>query len=137
MAEEVLVKEALTSDMIALGSELTKALDEAGWPVVAVFWLYDAEANDWRLVVASPTVAETGPLAGYRFVGEILDRLNRTLPLNALSVVAPNHPVVHALASSDYARRPSVGRRVSRTVVNRQFVDDAYLYRLMPVAPAA
>jgi hypothetical protein len=29
------------------------------------------------------------------------------------------------------------GRRVSRTMVNREFVDDAYLYRLIPVAPAA
>jgi len=138
MAEETLVKEVLTDDMIVTGSELTRALDDAGWPVVASFWLFDAEVNGWRLVLASPTVSETGPLAAYRYVGEALDGLNRTLPLSGLSVVAPNDPIVRALASSPYAHRSdSNGRRVSRTVVNRQFVDDAYLYRLMPVAPAA
>ena len=124
--------------MIQLGAELTKELDRGGWPVVASFWLYDAEINQWKLVLASPVVEEHGPRAGYRRVSR------RWMPSTRPSrwVVSPSSPpaipIVHALASSAYARGESVeARRVSRTMVNREFVDDAYLYRLMPIAPAA
>lgn len=41
MAENYVVKEQLTADMIEAGAELTKALDDAGLPVAAAFWLFD------------------------------------------------------------------------------------------------
>ena len=137
MAEATLVKEVLTDDMIAAGAAVTRALDAAGWPVVASLWLFDAESNQWRLVLASPTVTQTGPLAAYRRVGEALGALNLALPLGGLSVVPPDDPTVRALAS---AFRPGMhieGRRVSRTAINGLFVDDAYLYRIKSVVPAA
>lgn len=138
MAEETLVKENLTDEMIETGAELTKALDRSGWPIVAALWLFDADINQWRMVLASPAVEETGPLAAYVKVGALLEELNRTLPLSGLSVVTPNDPTIRALSSSAYARGTETeGRRVHRTAVNGRFVDDAYLYRLVPVAPAA
>ena len=43
MYQEVVVKEALTPEMIAAGAELTRRLDEDGFELVASFWLYTSE----------------------------------------------------------------------------------------------
>jgi hypothetical protein len=40
MAEETVVKEMLTQEMVQAGAELTRRLDEAHLAVCASFWLY-------------------------------------------------------------------------------------------------
>ncbi len=45
MVTEALVKESLSSEMIAAGAELTRRLDEARFVVSASLWLYIAETN--------------------------------------------------------------------------------------------
>jgi hypothetical protein len=137
MAEEILVTEALTDEMIAAGAELTKALDRAQWPVGASFWLFDPEINLWRLVLASPKVDQEGPLKSYRHVNEVLRRMSIAVPLASVSVVSPNHPNVRAFQSVYPEDRDMKGRRVFRTAINGRFIDDAYVYRIRPVTPAA
>ena len=137
MAEEILVKEALTGEMIAAGADLTRQLDRTDWPVVGALWFYLHENNAWRLLIVSPTVTSEGALAGYRRVHETLKSFDTPLSLEDLSVVAPEDWRVRTLASA-YATGPEIGgRRVSRTAINGQFIDDAFVYRLQPVAPAA
>jgi hypothetical protein len=137
MAEETLVKEALTEDMIAAGADLTRSLDRAHWPVVASLWLFEPETNQWRLILASPAVADEGPLAAYRHVNQALRSSSSKLSLDAVSVVAPSDSLVQVLTSAYRTDSGMEGRRVFRTAINGHFVDDAYVYRLPPVAPAA
>lgn len=137
MAEEILVKEALTDAMIAAGADLMRSLDRAQWPVVASLWLFEAETNQWRLILASPAVTEEGPLAAYRHVSHALRSSCSKLSLDAVSVVAPTDSLVQVLRSAYRTDSGMEGRRVYRTAINGHFVDDAYLYRLPPVAPAA
>src|SRR5829696_5159777 len=132
MCTQIVLKEVLTGDMIRLGADLTEELERGGWPVAASFWLYDAEINQWKVVVASPTVDDTGPLAGYGRVLAALDAIDGMLPWGGLSVVAPRDAIVRALCSSAYARGENIeGRRISG-MINRELIDDAYLYRLTP-----
>lgn len=63
MAEDVLVKEQLTSDMIAAGGELTKRLQaDKDFGLLCSLWLYNSESSRWKLAVASPIVESSGPL---------------------------------------------------------------------------
>jgi len=137
MAEETLVKEVLTDQMIAAGAELTKQLDRSDWSAVGSLWLYESEINQWRLLLVSPLVSTEGPLAAYRQVSTALRLVNQPLSLENISVVAPEDPRVRALASAYQTGLRNEGRRVFRGAVNGHYIDDAYVYRLPPIAPAA
>jgi hypothetical protein len=137
MAEEILVKETLSDQMMAIGAELTRSLGRAQWPVVASFWLFNPERNDWRLLLASPKVDQDGPLASYRQVHEALHRMSTDLPLSSVSVVSDRDPIVRAVQSVYREDRETEIHRLFRTAINGVFIDDAYVYRVRPVTPAA
>ena len=141
MAEETLVKEVLTGHMIEVGAELIRRLDHTSWPVVASLWLYESEINEWRLLIASPTVGSEGPLAAYRDINAALSNSGGErslhLALENISVVSPEDPRIRALASAYQTGSGIEGRRVFRGAINGHYIDEAYIYRLQPVAPAA
>jgi hypothetical protein len=137
MAEETLVKEVLTDQMIAAGSALTRQLDRSNWSVAASLWLYEPEINEWRLLIASPSVSSEGPLAAYRLVSAALQEITPRLSLDSISVVPPEDARVRALASAYQTGTDIQGRRVFRSAINGYYIDDAYVYRLLPIAPAA
>lgn len=137
MAEELLVKEVLTDEMVAAGFALTRALDRSGWPLVGALWLFDSENHEWRLVLASPLVREEGPRAAYERVAEALRAMKTPLPLESVAVVNPDDQRVRLLASVYASNQDVEGRRFTRSAIGGHFIDDAYIYRLHPVAPAA
>ncbi len=133
MAEETLVKEILTQEMIRLGADLTRRLDHLGWPVVASLWLFDSQRNSWRLVLASPRANTAGPREAYQSVQSALTDLNTTsLSLNDIVVVAPEDPLIRLLASVIKVQPGLSGLRFSRNVIDGHFIDDTYVYRMNP-----
>jgi hypothetical protein len=138
MAEETLVKEALTEEMKNAGARLTRALDETGWPVVASFWYFESDENQWMLMLASPRVSAQGPLEAYEAVADALERLHQSYAnLNHIRVVAPDHPVVRALTSAIQTGWTIAGIPFSRQAINGSIIDDAYIYRVTSESAAA
>jgi hypothetical protein len=82
VAEDVVVKEHLSENLIEAGVVLTHALDETEWPVTAALWLFFSESNQWRLIFASPTVNKEGPRNAYKHIQNAL----RNLPTGTSSV---------------------------------------------------
>jgi hypothetical protein len=133
MAEETLVKEALTEDMKKVGAELTRKLDEAKWPVTASFWYFVPNENQWKLMLASPNLESEGPKHSYEEISKAVSTLERYFgSLEFISVVAPKHDVVRALASAIHTGWTIDGIRVSKRMVDGHFIDDAYVYRMTP-----
>jgi len=131
MAEEPLVKETLTDDMKKAGADLTRTLDEAKWPVVASFWLFSPEENEWKFFLASPKLVSDGPKNAYEAIARALSNLREHFPtLEYISVVAPNHELVRTLSSAIQTGSTITGIRFSKNTINGRFIDDAYLYRL-------
>jgi len=138
MAEETVVKEALTEEMKRDGATLTRALDEAGWPVVASFWYYEPDENRWKLMFASPRVSADGPTEAYGVVIEALDthHLSRT-NLKHITVITPDHPIVRALASEVQTGWTIGGKLHTARAINGRFIEDSYLYRMTSESAAA
>ena len=134
MYQEVVVKEALTPEMIDAGAELTRRLDEVGFDLVASFWLYTSESNQWLLVLASPYVTTAGPLKAYRRIRRVLynGAAEPDLPMMLwdTTVLEHNDPLITALRSGLKPRRNIAGRRLTTSIVNDQFIEDAYLYHV-------
>lgn len=132
MAEEGVVKEQLTTEMIDAGAALTESLDSLGLPVQSAFWLYDAQINEWRLIIASSDAATKGPRAVYRSIQEAIDQLGPSAvaaPFSAIRVVEPGAELVRLLGSA-VRTGAGIGRvRFQKNVIKGHFIDDALIYR--------
>jgi hypothetical protein len=56
MAEELLVRNNLTKEMIEAGKALIDNLDKAGLKVNTAMWLLYPESDTWKLIIVSPEV---------------------------------------------------------------------------------
>ncbi len=141
MAEETLVKEQLTPEMITVGRNMTRSLVLAEFDLLCSIWLYSPESNRWSLVLASPVVGRDGPRKAYELVEKVLQANGETdVWFQNISVISPSHPLVTALRSlgrfdvtlpgQGPGTYVEVNRRFTRSRVGDMFVEDAYIYLL-------
>lgn len=132
MAENIVVKEQLTAEMIDVGAALTQKLDELGVPITVALWLFDPESNEWHFVISSPDVSTKGPF-------EIYDKIHlatQQLGEKAAAVLFLSVRVLHERTVLVQAIRkaihtgPTVSRvRLKRDVANGHYIEDALIYR--------
>ena len=133
MAEETMVKEILTKEMIQAGADLVHRLDAAHLEVSASLWLYIPDANLWRLVIASPAVKAEGPKRVYQKIQSVLSQAPDDaykVTLSDISAVEHTDPLVTLLRAAVKMGKGISGRRFSRNTINGHFIEDAYLYRV-------
>jgi hypothetical protein len=132
MAENTVVKEQLTDEMIEAGAQLTQKLDELGLPIPVAMWFFLPDINEWRLMFASPQLSAEGPRAVYEKIEEArkaLGTLAERLPLSAIGLLDTNHQLVQLLRIT-LRTPPGVSRvRFSKNTINGHFIDDALIYR--------
>lgn len=132
MAEEVLVKEALSVEEIRAGEELLRRLDDAGAQVIAAYWIFNPEVGEWNLEFVSPQVVTKGPIEFYRKLNELLHKepsLGSLFGLNLINVLGPNYSFYKVLSSAIWRKKSLSGVRLNRHVVGGHLVD-LYIYRL-------
>jgi len=128
------VKEILTKEMIESGAELTRLLDQAQLMVSASLWLYIPESNIWRLTIASPEVRTCGPKKVYQKIQSILSQIPEEQPsvgLKDISVVENDNALISLLRIAIRTGDGISGIRFSKNTINGQFIEDAYIYRMM------
>ncbi|QEP42035.1 hypothetical protein D5085_02095 [Ectothiorhodospiraceae bacterium BW-2] len=134
MAEELLVRDHLSNEMLQAGRHLVERLDSDGCEVTSAFWLYNDENREWRLIIASPLVGRDGPK---KFYLRVLDA-NKSAASDEI-VIHPHHieardsgnRLVQSLSRAIHTDASLSGIRFSRSVVPGQFIEDAYIYRSM------
>src|SRR5205823_11112557 len=131
MAKETLVREHFTDDMITDGAELLQRLKNKHVELIAAFWLYVPEAEEWRLTLVSPQVDSEGPRRLYNTIREALreaaDGKALGLDLLNITVLSPNDTMVRALANANDLIALS-GKRLSGNRLNGIYVEDIYIY---------
>lgn len=133
MAEEVVVKEVLTKEMIEAGAELTRLLDQTRLVVSASLWLYIPESNIWRLIIVSPEVETSGPRKVYQKIQPVLSQILEEKPsigLKDISVVENGNPLIALLRMAIRTGDDISGIRFSKNTINGHFIEDAYIYRM-------
>lgn len=144
MAEEVVVREQLTSEMIQAGHELTARLrQDRDFGLICSLWLYTSESNRWKLVVATPIVDSSGPIHAYQLIQGIVSdgwQEQWDVHLYDISVLRSNHSLVTALRSVGpfeiqqlpASPRPSPAvrsaKRITFTRIQDVFIEDALIY---------
>jgi hypothetical protein len=133
MAEEAVVKENLTREMIQAGGDLIRRLDDARLEINAALWLYLPDSNLWRLVIASSAVREDGPKKVYQKIQSILSEIagnDIAIRLKDISAVKDNDGLILLLRTDLSIKDRISGLRVSRNTINGHFIEDAYIYRM-------
>jgi len=132
MAENTVVKEQLTDEMIEAGAQLTQKLDELGLPIPVAMWFFLSDINEWRLLFASPQLSAEGPREVYEKIEEARKALGaqaERLPLSVIGLMDTNHQLVQLLRIA-LRTGPGVSRvRFSKNVIDGHFIDDALIYR--------
>ena len=135
MAENTVVKEYLTEEMIEAGEKLTAKLDEMGLPIAAAMWFFMAENNEWRLLFASSEVSTAGPRSVYEKIQEARQALAEQVgaaPFSAIGLLDSNDQLVQLLRVALQTGGGGVSRiRFSKNVINGHFIEDALIYRIL------
>ena len=99
--------------------------------IMAAFWKYDEEREDWRFYLASPRVGTEGSLALLRQIQPLLEAMSQEeregLRLEDFALVRPDQPIIRDMARRHGAVQGKRGGVVRRSDLMR---DEAFIYRL-------
>jgi hypothetical protein len=120
---------ALVDRSIDLGRKIIAVLSRAGIPVTVGLWAYASDAEEWRLMIATPLVDDIGPLAAYKKVQKAVEKagIESEFPLRRIFLKSPKDRTLRLL---DHESR-SLGREDYHSVnapIEGSFVEDAYVY---------
>ena len=118
---------------IEFGKQLLQKLDSQDVRIDAALWVYDPESENYQLVIASRDVDIRGACPIYTTIQDVL----RTLPENQrgrfsdVAVTSPSTGVVATLKTAVNTPTDAIDSiRITDRVVNRELIDDAYIYRM-------
>jgi hypothetical protein len=94
----------VSQDHRAIGRALVERLEASGFPIYAAFWHWDPEAQEDRLAIASPVVAQQGPRAVYDQIETVLRAHPEEprLPFSQIEPLRTDDPAVDALRALHY-----------------------------------
>jgi hypothetical protein len=133
MAEEVVVKEVLTREMIKAGSKLIHYIKQTDLVIDTCFWLYLSESNIWRLIIASPEVKAHGPRKVYQKIQPILSKITDDLngiSLINISVVENDNRQALALRRAMESYEINANGRFVSGVYGGVYIEEAYVYKV-------
>lgn len=121
----------LTEGDIEFGKQVTEQLKAKDFPIDGAFWLYDEEAEDWRLVIATNLVDQRGPQEAYNLLTHTVPFRERSYFRSAnITLMSPQNPIFVALKKTFAAGRSAEGQRLQHQLVNGVLITDAYLYEI-------
>jgi hypothetical protein len=130
-----MVETELVAEDIENGKRAVEAVESIAEPddVRAAFWLYDADASEWRLVFALRTVDRLGPEAGYKLVQRALTSAKIDLPLRQTTVVKSIDSLVtgihRELGNVGTSGNGTTTARLGRRFIDGQLIKGAYVYK--------
>lgn len=126
-------KKFLVDHDIAVGRALLRQLDEHNIAIDAALWLLDPEAEQWRLVLATPLLKKLGRRETYKRLQPVLKEfLERSdLGVDDVTVVSPQDPLIQGLARTvSTPGSPSVSSiRLTGNIIDGRLIPDAHVYR--------
>jgi hypothetical protein len=112
---------------------LIRTLDKSDFPVPSALWLYIADGDEWRLIIATPIVESYGPSEGYRRFQRLAEGLLQGPQLlRSISLVSPSDALIVALGSVIRTELGINHIRFSKNSIDGTYIEDALIYRLIP-----
>jgi hypothetical protein len=128
-----MAKEFLVDENIDDGANLIYELDQSNVQIDAALWFYFTEAEEWRLIIATPIIDKKGPVSAYKKIIEFIKEKNLFFhtPIRKLTILSPHDPLIKLLKIVVKTGPSSIARiRFQNNVINNVPIDDALIYRI-------
>ena len=124
-------KKVLVEADFAAGVKLLQALDRSDLSISVALWLYSAEHEDWRFVLASRRLDAAEPSEAYGLIHRAFEADGISPEQTpTLMVLTMSDPFIRALRRI-FAKTKSVeGVRLGGQFLGDRFVQDALVYRI-------
>ncbi|MCF6177955.1 MAG: hypothetical protein L3J63_01005 [Geopsychrobacter sp.] len=131
-----MVNSSLTDGMIQAGRALVRELDQKELSPNAAFWFYFSDIETWKLIIAEMKVGQIGPRDIYKKIQNIIKKTPdcSSLNLDDVTLAKPDSPIVSLLRLAINTGPEISGIRFKQNVINGNVIEDAYIYRLLPIA---
>jgi hypothetical protein len=118
------------SEDIEAGRNVIAALDAAGFPVEAAFWLYNSDQDRWKLWIGTPR-ARDDPGKAYLDVLKIMNTITdkTVLDLPQIRLEAPEYRTVEAVKSLISVKGLSNVRMRHNLGDHGIYIEDTLIYR--------
>jgi hypothetical protein len=122
---------SLVSFDIENGKEVIDALDRAGKPPKVALWAKLPEYADWRLVIASDRLQQTGSLYAYSQINSAIDQAGISPRKRPSILLRPmKRPFIEALRRTFSGAADVYGMRLGGQTYGDQYLEDAFVYRI-------
>lgn len=124
-------KAALVSFDIESGQKVIDALDRAGKNPKVALWAKLPEFEDWRLILASDRLPQSGSLIPYSQLNSILNEAEIPLRQRPPIALRPmDKPFIQSLRRLFAEAADVYGMRLGGQTFGDQFLEDAFVYRI-------
>lgn len=124
-------KVALVNLDIDNGQKVIDALDRDGKSPNVALWAKLPEYEDWRLVIASDRLGQSGSLYGYSQINSAIEKAGlpaRNRP--AISLRPMDKPFIKVLRNQFGKAADTYGMRLGGQLFGDQYLEDAFVYRI-------
>lgn len=124
-------KVALVNFDIENGREVIDALDRDGKRPNVALWAKLPEYEDWRLVIASEQLTQTGSLDAYRQINGAMQKAGIPARKRPKVFLRPmDKPFIRALRGIFAPASDTFGMRLGGQTFGDQYIEDAFVYRI-------
>jgi hypothetical protein len=122
---------SLVSFDIENGKEVIDALDRAGRSPNVALWAKLPEYEDWRLVIASDHLRQSGSLYAYSQINSAIEQAGISPRRRPSILLRPmNRPFIEALRRTFGSSADVYGMRLGGQTFGDQYLEDAFVYRI-------
>jgi hypothetical protein len=124
-------KATLVSFDIESGEKVIDALDKDGIEPKVALWAKLPEYEDWRLVIASDRIVQTGSLYPYHQINSAMEKAG--IPISTRPKVflrSMDKPFIKAIRSIFSKAEDTYGMRLGGQTFGDQYLEDAFVYRI-------
>lgn len=122
---------ALVNYDIENGEKVVDALDKDGKDPKVALWAKLPEYEDWRLVIASDRISQSGLLYGYRQVNEAMEKAGISVAKRPKVFLRPmDRPFIRELRNVFANAADTYGMRLGGQSFGDQYLEDAFVYRI-------
>jgi hypothetical protein len=124
-------KVALVNYDIEIGKEVVDALDQDGKNPKVALWAKLPEYEDWRLVIASDRLRQTGSLYAYSEINTAMEKAGIPVRKRPKVFLRPmDKPFIQGLRRIFAQTADTYGMRLGGQTFGDQYVEDAFVYRI-------
>jgi len=124
-------KVALVNFEIESGEKVIAALDRDGRAPKVALWAKLPEYEDWRLVIASDRIDQTGSLSPYAQINEAMQKAGISISKRPKVFLRPmDKPFIQSIRSMFSKTADTYGMRLGGQKFGDQYIEDAFVYRI-------